>query len=134
MQLPHPTASPGFLVRRQSGKREQTATVHIKMKIVRLFAFAVLALLLQWQRQAAAYSLLTHEQLIDLTRQDSIVPLLLSQYPSLTQADLDRARAYAYGDTIGHSEATNLAERTCPGFRIILSARSFPDRTAQETT
>jgi hypothetical protein len=70
-----------------------------KMKYVRLAAFALLALLL-CHRQAAAYSLLTHEQLIDLTWQDSIVPLLLSHYPNLTSADLDRARAYAYGGCV----------------------------------
>ncbi len=48
-------------------------------------------------RSAQAYSLLTHEQLIDLTWQDSIAPLLRSRYPNLTAADLERARAYAYG-------------------------------------
>ncbi len=51
-------------------------------------------------RPAGAYSLLTHEQLIDLTWDDSIVPLLLSRYPSLTSAQLDRARAYAYGGCV----------------------------------
>ncbi|HEY1766397.1 MAG TPA: zinc dependent phospholipase C family protein [Terracidiphilus sp.] len=69
------------------------------MKYVRLAAFALFMLLLL-PRQAAAYSLLTHEQLIDLTWQDSIVPLLLSHYPNLTPADLDRARAYAYGGCV----------------------------------
>ncbi|HEY1648725.1 MAG TPA: zinc dependent phospholipase C family protein [Terracidiphilus sp.] len=69
------------------------------MKYVRLAAFALFAFLL-FHRQAAAYSLLTHEQLIDLTWQDSIVPLLLSHYPNLTPADLDRARAYAYGGCV----------------------------------
>jgi hypothetical protein len=47
-----------------------------------------------------AYSLLTHEQLIDLTWQDSIVPLLLSRYPGLTPAQLDEARSYAYGGCV----------------------------------
>lgn len=47
-----------------------------------------------------AYSLLTHEELIDLTWDDSIVPLLLSHYPNLTAAQLDRARAYAYGGCV----------------------------------
>lgn len=49
---------------------------------------------------ARAYSLLTHEQLIDLTWDNSIVPLLQSQYPSLTPAQLNRARAYAYGGCV----------------------------------
>ena len=49
---------------------------------------------------ASAYSLLTHEQLIDLTWDDSIVPLLKSQYPNLTSQQLDRARSYAYGGCV----------------------------------
>ena len=52
------------------------------------------------QRSAQAYSLLTHEQLIDLTWKSSIVPLLLSRYPSLTPAQLEHARAYAYGGCV----------------------------------
>jgi hypothetical protein len=46
---------------------------------------------------AQAYSLLTHEQLIDLTWQGSIAPLLRSRYPNITEAELKEARAYAYG-------------------------------------
>jgi hypothetical protein len=53
-----------------------------------------------WQRRAEAYSLLTHEQLIDLTWQKSIVPLLLSRYPGLTPEQLEEARAYAYGGCV----------------------------------
>jgi hypothetical protein len=59
-----------------------------------------IALLISGPRRAAAYSLLTHEQLIDLTWEDSIVPLLLSRYPNLTPAQLDEARAYAYGGCV----------------------------------
>ena len=44
--------------------------------------------------------MLTHEQLIDLTWDDSIVPLLLSRYPTLTPQQLERARAYAYGGCV----------------------------------
>jgi hypothetical protein len=72
----------------------------IAMKIVRPFVFATILLLLPFSRQAVAYSLLTHEQLIDLTWQDAIVPLLKSRYPNLTPAELDRARAYAYGGCV----------------------------------
>jgi hypothetical protein len=60
----------------------------------------VLGLMLPWGGNARAYSLLTHEQLIDLTWKDSIVPLLLSRYPNLTEAQLDEARAYAYGGCV----------------------------------
>ena len=49
---------------------------------------------------ARPYSLLTHEQLVDLTWQRSTVPFLLSRYPNLTPAQLDEARAYAYGGCV----------------------------------
>ena len=67
---------------------------------LRTIMLLILLLLLSWQRRADAYSLLTHEQLIDLTWKDSIVPLLLSRYPNLTPADLEQARAYAYGGCV----------------------------------
>jgi hypothetical protein len=51
-------------------------------------------------RPAHAYSVLTHEQLIDLTWDSSIVPLLKSRYPDLTPAQLEQARAYAYGGCV----------------------------------
>jgi len=57
-------------------------------------------LLLIFPAPSAAYSLLTHEQVIDLTWEDSIVPLLLSRYPNLTPQQLEEARAYAYGGCV----------------------------------
>jgi hypothetical protein len=67
-----------------------------------LRAAALLLLLLApaGLRRADAYSLLTHEQLIDLAWQRSIVPLLKSRYPNLTPAELEQARAYAYGGCV----------------------------------
>ncbi len=67
---------------------------------VRFRLGAFLLLLFAFCRPAAAYSLLTHEELIDLTWQSSIVPLLLSRYPNLTPAELEHARAYAYGGCV----------------------------------
>ncbi|MDE3202313.1 MAG: zinc dependent phospholipase C family protein [Acidobacteriota bacterium] len=64
---------------------------------------AVLLLLLvasPWLPQARAYSLLTHEQLVNLVWKDSVVPFLLSRYPNLTAAQIDEARAYAYGGCV----------------------------------
>jgi hypothetical protein len=67
---------------------------------IRILAAIVLVLSLVCPQPAAGYSLFTHEQLIDLTWKDSIVPLLLSRYPNLTPAELERARAYAYGGCV----------------------------------
>jgi len=49
---------------------------------------------------AQSYSVLTHEELIDLVWDDSIRPLLLSRYPNTTPDELRRAHAYAYGGSV----------------------------------
>jgi hypothetical protein len=77
--------------------------IYGRMRTLRRFAgmaFLLLALVMPWGGVAHAYSLITHEQLIDLTWKDSIVPLLLSRYPNLTPKQLDEARAYAYGGCV----------------------------------
>jgi hypothetical protein len=59
-----------------------------------------LLLLFSFARPAGGYSVLTHEELIDLTWYDSIRPLLLKRYPTLTPDQLRDARAYAYGGCV----------------------------------
>ena len=44
-----------------------------------------------------AYSVLTHEELIDLAWEDSIRPLLLAKFPGASEAQLREAHGYAYG-------------------------------------
>ena len=63
-------------------------------------ALALLVCLFGLDTSAHGYSVLTHEQLIDLTWDTSIVPLLLSRYPTLTPTELEHARAYAYGGCV----------------------------------
>ena len=58
-----------------------------------LLALAIVAIPVQ----APAYSVLTHEELIDLAWNDSISPLLQSRFPGITKAQLNEAHAYAYG-------------------------------------
>ena len=47
--------------------------------------------------RAIPYSVQTHQELIDLAWKQSIRPILLKQYPTLTEAQLQEAHAYAYG-------------------------------------
>lgn len=47
-----------------------------------------------------AYSLLTHEAIIDVSWKTSIEPLLLQKYPGSTEEDLQLAHSYAYGGAI----------------------------------
>jgi hypothetical protein len=70
------------------------------MRLRTLYTSLLLLFLLLVPHPADAYSVLTHEQLIDLTWNTSIVPLLKSRYPNLTPAELEHARAYAYGGCV----------------------------------
>jgi hypothetical protein len=49
---------------------------------------------------ASAYSVLTHETIIDSAWDGHIVPILKSRFPRGTETDLREARAYAYGGCI----------------------------------
>jgi hypothetical protein len=60
----------------------------------------VVLLLFACVRPAGGFSVLTHEEVIDLTWGDSIRPLLLKRYPNLTPEQLRDARAYAYGGCV----------------------------------
>ena len=61
---------------------------------------ALVLILMLICRPAGAYSLLTHEQLIDITWQSSIVPLIRSRYPTVTPDQLTEARSYAYAGCV----------------------------------
>jgi hypothetical protein len=61
---------------------------------------AIVALLLLTARQADAYSVLSHEEVVDLAWLPQIVPLLKARYPGLTEEQLRTAHAYAYGGSI----------------------------------
>jgi zinc dependent phospholipase C len=47
-----------------------------------------------------SYSVLTHEQIIDLLWKDQLQPLLLKRFPQSTEDDLRKAHAYAYGGCV----------------------------------
>jgi hypothetical protein len=47
-----------------------------------------------------AYSVLTHEQVVDLLWQDDIQPLLVKRFPAATPDDLRKAHAFAYGGSL----------------------------------
>ena len=62
-----------------------------------------LVLMLGWLALApacAGYSVLTHEEIIDLLWKQQIKPLLLARYPDATPDDLVKAHAYAYGGSV----------------------------------
>src|SRR5579863_5943977 len=50
--------------------------------------------------RSSAYSVLTHEEIVDLLWTDEIRPLLLKRYPDLTEQQVTEAHAYAYGGAV----------------------------------
>ncbi|HET9742007.1 MAG TPA: zinc dependent phospholipase C family protein [Terriglobales bacterium] len=70
------------------------------MNVRRIRATSLLALVLVTALAVPpsyAYSVFTHEQLVDLAWAASIRPLLLARFPGTTEAQLREAHAYAYG-------------------------------------
>jgi zinc dependent phospholipase C len=65
-----------------------------------LAAVCVLVLFLSWPARCAAYSVLSHEAIIDSAWDTSIKPILLKRFPSVTPDELRLAHGYAYGGAI----------------------------------
>jgi hypothetical protein len=88
---------------------------------LRLFSGRIVAIFLAVLMSGSAvfaYSVLTHEEIIDLVWKDEIRPLLLTRFPGLTEDQITEAHAYAYGGAViqdlgyypfGSTEFSNLA-------------------------
>jgi hypothetical protein len=63
-------------------------------------AVALLLAVLFCSSASPAYSVLTHEEIVDLLWTDQIQPLLLTRYPGLSEEQLKEAHAYAYGGAV----------------------------------
>jgi Zinc dependent phospholipase C len=61
---------------------------------------AVFLVMLLCGSVSVAYSVLTHEQIVDLLWTDELRPLLLQRFPTLTEEQLKEAHAYAYGGAV----------------------------------
>ena len=71
------------------------------LRLWKLPCFSAFGLLILFSTQtASAYSVLTHEAIIDSTWDSAIKPLLLTRFPASTQDELTQAHAYAYGGSI----------------------------------
>jgi hypothetical protein len=63
-------------------------------------AAAFLLVVLICSGGSAAYSVLTHEEIVDLLWTDEIRPLLLKRYQTLSEDQIKEAHAYAYGGAV----------------------------------
>jgi hypothetical protein len=78
-------------------------TAHANLRrsgVAPFIAILTSILLLASSGTLQAFSVLTHEAIIDSAWKDSIRPLLLQRYPNATKEELKEAHAYAYGGSI----------------------------------
>jgi hypothetical protein len=87
----------------------------------------------------SAYSVLTHEEIVDLLWADEIRPLLLKKFPALTEDQLKEAHAYAYGGAViqdlgyypfGSKEFSNLVHYVRSGdfvHELLLDSQDFDE-------
>jgi len=61
---------------------------------------ALFVILLLCASGSPAYSVLTHEEIVDLVWTSQISPLLLKRFPALTEDQLKLAHSYAYGGAV----------------------------------
>jgi Zinc dependent phospholipase C len=67
---------------------------------LRCLTLLVVLVLFLGSHNLFAYSVLTHEEIVDLLWIDEIRPLLLKKYPGLTEEQMKQAHAYAYGGAV----------------------------------
>jgi hypothetical protein len=83
---------------REAQQPRHDVDTHARSLIVRILA--IFLILLISAGRAHAYSVLTHEEIIDLLWNDQLKPLLLARYSGLTDDQLREAHAYAYGGAV----------------------------------
>jgi hypothetical protein len=87
-------------------KLENSAMAQVPQRVTncrKLWSIRVLAVLLVvllCGNTSFAYSVLTHEQIVDLLWTDELRPLLLKRFPALTEDQLKEAHSYAYGGAV----------------------------------
>src|SRR5438309_8797893 len=89
----------------------------IGLRLLSAPAAALVLVVLACSGALSAYSVLTHEEIVDLLWTDKIQPLLLARYPGLSEDQIREAHAYAYGGAViqdlgyypfGNKEFSNL--------------------------
>ena len=69
-------------------------------RLLSLRVVALILVVLMCGGGAFAYSVLTHEEIVDLLWMDNIRPLLHQRFPALTEEQITEAHAYAYGGAV----------------------------------
>src|SRR6202167_2841044 len=69
-------------------------------KLAIRLGLAMVVTLIYTSQPCAAYSVLTHEEIVDLAWQDNLLPLLKKRFPAATDDDLKKAHAFSYGGSV----------------------------------
>ena len=69
-------------------------------RLLSVRAATLFLIVLMGSGTSVAYSVLTHEEIVDLLWSDEIRPLLLKRYPGLSEDQIKEAHAYAYGGAV----------------------------------
>jgi hypothetical protein len=70
------------------------------LRITTWFCLVLLVAQIFISRTCAAYSVLTHEEIVDLTWKDTLLPLLKKSFPAATDDDLKKAHGFSYGGSV----------------------------------
>lgn len=62
--------------------------------------YAILMVLLFCNGKVSAYSVLTHMEIVDLAWTEGIRPMLIRRFPNLSEDEITKAHAYAYGGSV----------------------------------
>ncbi len=68
--------------------------------IVRIIAVFICAAALLVPTSAHAYSVLSHEEVVDMAWKTNIVPMLKQRFPGISDDEIRQAHAYAYGGSV----------------------------------
>ena len=72
----------------------------VKWRLILARAAAIILVVFLSRGNLFAYSVLTHEEIVDLAWTSEIRPLLLHRFPDLTEDQIKEAHAYAYGGSV----------------------------------
>jgi hypothetical protein len=112
----------------------RTIRIGFRLLLLAVFFFAALC-------PAGAYSLLSHEEVVDMAWPQFLLPLIRKRYPGLTPAQLTECHAYAYGGSViqdigyypfGDKEFSNLLHYVRSGDFVdaLLRDATTPDELA----
>jgi hypothetical protein len=81
-------------------KPTSAGAISMSWRLLSASSAALFLVVLMCSVRLSAYSVLTHEEIVDLLWSDQIKPLLLKRFPDLTEDQLKEAHAYAYGGAV----------------------------------